>query len=262
MPDAAPLPPADEFFIGWLPMPQSDSRLLRMLAPLTVLIVVGLATALALWQQSSGSGTWETKAAVTIEGFLQAEPYALLRTSDGTIRSGVRTILLVEEGKFGARERALPLDGQFVRASGTFLHREGRSMVELSAGSESLQIAQPPPDLDRSKFLVSSSDSGPPVTVQGEIIDPKCYLGAMKPGGGKTHKACAILCISGGIPPMLAVRDAAGYETFYLLTDPEGASAKDCVLRYVGDFVELQGDVKMHGDLPVLRVNPASIRRR
>jgi hypothetical protein len=261
MPDAAPLPPADEFFIGWLPMPQSYSRLLRVLAPLTVLVAAGMAAALPLWQQSTGSGTWETKSAVTVEGFLQAEPYALLRTIGATKHEGVRTILLVEEGKFGARERALPLDGQFVRASGTFLHREGRWMLELSTGSESLQIAKPPPDLDQSEFLVSNSDSGQPVTLQGEIIDPKCYLGAMKPGGGKTHKACAILCISGGIPPMLAVRDAAGHETFYLLTDPEGASAKDCVLRYVGDFVELQGDLKMRGDLPVLRVNPASIRR-
>ena len=38
------------------------------------------------------------------------------------------------------------------------------------------------------------------VTLKGEIIDPKCYLGAMKPGGGKTHKACAMRCIAGGIP--------------------------------------------------------------
>ena len=261
MPDVPHSPKADEFFIGWLPMPQSCSRLLRALVPLTVLAVVGVAAALPMWQQPAGSGTWETESIATVEGFLQAGPYALLRTIEGTQGERARTILLVEEGKFGARERALPLAGQYVRASGTFLHREGRWMLELSAHSDSLQIAQPPPNLDRTAFSASQPGPSRRVTLQGEVVDPKCYLGAMKPGGGKTHKACAILCISGGIPPMLAVRDAAGQEAFYLLTDSQGATAKDCVLSYVGDLVAVEGELQMLTDLPVLRIAPAGIRR-
>ncbi len=72
------------------------------------------------------------------------------------------------------------------------------------------------------------------VTLKGEIIDPKCYLGAMKPGGGKTHKACAMLCISGGVPPMLVTRDANKQETFYLLTTDQGGVANELVLPFVG----------------------------
>ena len=44
------------------------------------------------------------------------------------------------------------------------------------------------------------------VTLVGEVVDPKCWLGDMKPGDGKAHAACARLCMEGGIPPMLRVR--------------------------------------------------------
>ena len=47
-------------------------------------------------------------------------------------------------------------------------------------------------------------------TLRGEIVDSKCYLGAMKPGDQKTHKACATLCIRGGIPPVLVERLPGG----------------------------------------------------
>ena len=43
--------------------------------------------------------------------------------------------------------------------------------------------------------------------VKGEIVDPKCFFGVMKPGEGKPHKDCAIRCILGGIPPVLKVTD-------------------------------------------------------
>jgi len=92
------------------------------------------------------------------------------------------------------------------------------------------------------------------VTLKGEIIDPKCYLGAMKPGGGKTHKACAMLCISGGVPPMLVTRDANEQETFYLLTTDQGGVANELVLPFVGDRVEVAGRLEEHGDLLLLRI--------
>ena len=36
-----------------------------------------------------------------------------------------------------------------------------------------------------------------------EIVDSKCFLGVMTPGAGRTHSACASLCLRGGIPPAL-----------------------------------------------------------
>jgi hypothetical protein len=100
------------------------------------------------------------------------------------------------------------------------------------------------------------------VTLRGEIIDPKCFLGAMRPGGGKTHKACAMLCISGGVPPMLVTRDAARNETFYLLVTEDGGAANERVLEFVGDPVEVSGRLERQGDLLLLRVASDGVRRR
>lgn len=47
-------------------------------------------------------------------------------------------------------------------------------------------------------------------TLKGEIVDSKCYLGVMNPGNLKAHRACAINCIQGGVPPVLLVRDGGG----------------------------------------------------
>jgi hypothetical protein len=84
----------------------------------------------------------------------------------------------------------------------------------------------------------------------------------MKPGGGKTHKGCAMLCISGGVPPMLVTRDAAGVETFVLLTTADGATANEFVLPFVGDRVTISGRLERHGDLLALRVTSNGITRR
>ena len=83
----------------------------------------------------------------------------------------------------------------------------------------------------------------------------------MKPGGGKTHKACAMLCISGGVPPMLVTRDAGGHETFYLLATAEGGVANEMVLPFVGDLVEVSGRVERLGDLLVFLVPIGGVRR-
>jgi hypothetical protein len=84
----------------------------------------------------------------------------------------------------------------------------------------------------------------------------------MKPGGGKTHKACAMLCISGGVPPMLVTRDAAQNETFYLLATEEGRVANERVLDFVGDPVEVSGRLERHADLLLLQIPPDGVRRR
>lgn len=231
----------DEFFVGWLPTPSLYARFLRPVVVLVLLLGLTAGILFALQQRSPGTGLWEDEAPRTFEGIVSAEPYALLRTPE-------RTILLVEEGKFGAVERVRPFDGQAVRVKGTLLHREGRWMVELS-------------DLERlgpSRLPLRVLPLGR-TTLRGEIIDPKCYLGAMKPGNGKTHKACACLCIRGGIPPMLLSRDANGNERFHLLMTSDRQPMNDDVLPYVGEPVEVTGEEECDGDLNMLRVE--TIRR-
>jgi hypothetical protein len=131
---------------------------------------------------------------------------------------------------------------------------EGEAAMRVLPDAEANALSQ----LGRSdrKLLAESQ------TLRGEIIDPKCYLGAMKPGGGKTHKACAMRCISGGIPPMLVTRDLDGRETFYLLVTENGCVANEAAYPFVGDQVEMTGRLQQQDDMLVLAVSPNSIRRR
>ena len=100
-----------------------------------------------------------------------------------------------------------------------------------------------------------------PTWLVGEIIDPKCYIGAMKPGGGKTHKACAILCLKGGIPPMLVTKTAGG-EFFYLITDANGGPIVTPLLPFVGDRIKVRAKVDIYGDLAVAKLDPKTIERQ
>ena len=94
------------------------------------------------------------------------------------------------------------------------------------------------------------------VTLRGEIVDSKCYLGVMNPGNGKVHRDCAARCISGGIPPAFVVKDASGISKTLLL-----AGSDRRVIDFVAEPVEVSGRLSRSGDLLILEANPSSIRR-
>ena len=98
-----------------------------------------------------------------------------------------------------------------------------------------------------------------PVTLRGEIVDTKCYLGAMRPGEGKVHRACANLCLMGGIPPMLAVFHENEAPTLLLLTDAEGNAFDADILDYVAPYVSVTGELYRRGDLLMLRTDASRI---
>ena len=98
-------------------------------------------------------------------------------------------------------------------------------------------------------------------TLRGEIVDSKCFLGVMKPGRGKPHRACAVRCISGGIPPVLRVEDADGDYRHFLLVDTAGRAVNERVLDLVAEPVEVTGSVTKDGDLLILAADPERIRR-
>ena len=98
------------------------------------------------------------------------------------------------------------------------------------------------------------------MTLQGEIIDPKCYFGVMKPGNGKIHRSCAVRCISGGIPPVLATTDGNNISQYYLLTDLHGKSINQKMLPFIGKPSEITGIVEKIEDWYVLKINPDDIQ--
>ena len=129
-------------------------------------------------------------------------------------------------------------------------------MLEVRAGSL-VRIGAAPPHRPAAD---AAADAGA-VTLRGEIVDSKCHLGVMTPGDGRTHAACASLCLRGGIPPALLVRDPAGRSTLYLLEDATGASLSAAASGAAGEPLEVRGVVGQRGSWRILRTDPASWTR-
>ncbi|MEY4510457.1 MAG: hypothetical protein RLZZ450_2579, partial [Pseudomonadota bacterium] len=140
--------------------------------------------------------------------------------------------------------------------SGLLLERDGIRLLEVAK-------VEPQPGSGENHALLATSSlvERGRVTLRGEIVDIKCWLGRMKPGDGRTHRACAQFCIAGGIPPVLVTRDQAGVERRYLLTSPEGGAINDAVLPYVAEVVEVDGSLETAPGMSFLRLDPALIRR-
>lgn len=98
-------------------------------------------------------------------------------------------------------------------------------------------------------------------TFIGEIVDSKCFLGVMNPGQLKPHRACAVRCISGGVPPVLLMRQADGTARYLLLVAPDGQPVNKDVLAWVAEPVRVSGELWRDGEMFVLRVAPKTIQR-
>ena len=245
--------PTDQLYVGYLPLPVLHRRFLRWLVPA---VLWGLCAAAFFWarsQHSPGDGIWDQGRPLQLSGTLISRPYPMLIVQSPS--ADHEAILLVEAGKRGGEHNIAALDGRAVTVSGWPLHRDGRRMLELEPGDTALrlegQLSKPP----------APSISLGPVTLRGEIVDAKCFLGAMKPGEGKAHKECATLCIKGGIPPMLVEHDASGRATYTVLAGPDGGPLEVTAHPFVGDFVEVTGELSEQSGLRILRLSAKNIRR-
>lgn len=244
----------EPFFVGYLPLSPSLRRFVLLAAGGALALLLALALATAATQRDPGDARWDVETPVALEGLLLDRPAPLLRTrlSDGALRS----VLLVSEGKRGLPEAQRPAAPVVATARGYTLRRGRWLMLEV----QSIDVASGPPG---EALAAALPEPSPPrrVVLRGEIIDPKCYLGAMKPGDGKPHKACATLCIRGGVPPMF--RDDTG--ALHLLVDDAGRTPDgddlEALLPYVADPVEVEGDAFVAGDLSCLRILNGAIKR-
>lgn len=246
-----------EFFIGYAPpMPPRLARFVTR-------VVVGLACGVFAWAVTIASGhvpleggTFEFGRPRRFSGTIVERPYPALWL-DESDRNTTARLLLVAPGKHGADALVHGLDGRHVMLSGTRVQRGKHTMLEVEPASLSLGEVSPP--VTAGTPGAAPSGDGP-VTVRGEIVDSKCFLGVMVPGSGKTHKDCAALCVRGGIPPALFVQDRAGDSALMLLTGTSGGAIGAPALRFAGEAVEMTGTFGRLGGWPVLRTDPATWR--
>jgi hypothetical protein len=247
----------DDFYIGWQSTaPNAIAARVRKAVVALVLFVLALACLLALVQRTIGRAVFEWGTVKTFNGVLQTKPYPhLLVPRPG--RSGSQSAYyLVAPFKFGLKTETLtPLDGKAITLKGTLIYRGNQTMIEARPESIKLAAAASTPPV-QSNFVNLGRQ-----TVVGEIVDSKCYLGVMNPGHLTPHRACAVRCISGGIPPVLLVRQQAGPPLYFLLVSSDGRPVNKQVLDMVAEPVEITGEVVRQGDLAILRADPATYRR-
>lgn len=245
--------PSHEFYVGYFPMPPGLAVFLKRVVPLALGIVAAAALVLARAQMDPGSAVWNDGVAREFRGTLWLVPFPVLMDTDGNAN------VLVEMGKRGVTqgdERGLAaLHGRGVIVSGWTLDRDGRRIIELEPGMPGLRTD------DQANAQAGSPSQSPvakpmgPAKLVGEIVDSKCFLGAMKPGDGKTHKACATLCVKGGIPPMLVSRRPGGGFEYTLITDERGEALGASLWPWIAEPVIVRGELEMIGGVRRLRVN-------
>jgi hypothetical protein len=251
----------DDLYIGWQThAPKSIGSLVHKTVIFLLCLAPVLAGVLVLAQRTIGVAAFEWGEIKTFSGVLKCQPYPhLLVARPGQAGGAASAYYLVAPFKFGLKPEALAaLDGQSVELKGTLIYRGNQTMIE--ARPESLKPL-PIPD----KALLTAAASGPTdlgrQTLVGEIVDSKCYLGVMNPGRLTPHRACAVRCISGGIPPVLLVRQQDGPPLYFLLVSSDGRPVNKQVLDMVAEPVQVTGEVERQGELLMLRADPAAYRR-
>jgi hypothetical protein len=246
----------DPMFIGWAETPAMDRRFL-LRAGLVLTTAAGvLGFGVAAVQKPPGKGNWDPDAVREWRGIASAAPYAMLRTND--LDGGPRTALLSCLGKCGVAVRLGALAGQSVVIKGSLIQRGQHAMIAVDEGGDWIRR-----DNDARADPALSFPPGQPlgeVSLVGEILDSKCWFGAMRPSSGKAHKACAALCIRGGIPPAFFARSSAGQGVLLIMTSGGGAYGPG-LLSLVADPVRLSGSIQRVGDLLVLDAPLTQIQR-
>jgi hypothetical protein len=216
-------------------------------------VILGLLTGLVLvfGQQPFPRSTFEYQQFREFTGLVETNPYPSLlveRPGAPAGQSPYSRYLLVAPGKHGADSDVHEFAGKRVSLRGSLIYRDGQTMIELLPGSLALQSSTPLNRIEETKLGE--------VTVVGEIVDSKCYLGVMNPGRTKVHRDCATRCISGGIPPMLVTADAT-----YLLVGTGGRQLNQEVLDMVGETIEVRGTAVRSGETLSLQSEPGTYRR-
>lgn len=246
-------PDSSPFFVGYLEMP---AVLRKFYIPLTLLMLLFSAMVgftIASLQSSDAEASWQTDSTVTMAGFLQVDPYPVLHRMDPEDPDQIESILLVNQGKYSAEEFARPSNGQMVVVTGFPISRGGWTMLEIRSAVDIVQQGSGNANDESIKSRVKDISLGT-VTLTGEIADSKCFLGVMKPGEGSVHKACAEVCLLGGIPSMLVVRDRNDIRYGYILTLPDGSSASVSLSERAADEIEISGELLQKGDLLYLKM--------
>ncbi len=254
-----------DFYIGWQPeMADSNSQFLRKrILPIFIGIPI-LVFLFVFFQKPFNNHLFDFGNISEITGTYYHSPVPMLVADEGELDDNFSNeILLVGFAKFGAlgtmqsiQETAGDLNCKKITLAGTLIHGDGKTLMELTQETASLIKVE-----DATRQPIPKTTNRTPINLKGEILDPKCYFGVMKPAEGKIHKSCAIRCISGGIPPVFRQPTGKADQPYdyFLMMDESGKSINQEVLSFVGEPVSVAGNTTNFLEWKVLYINPDNI---
>ena len=251
-----------EFYIGWMAKAPKGfakhvKKVLLILFP--VALIVGYL--LSFNQKKFSNANFEFGKTTNVKGIYYSSPVPMLKVFDKNNLS--ITLPLVGYGKHGAetaimeleKEKGVSLNGKEVTLKGTLIYGDGKALLQIDKNDNPIiNIGT------SSSVQLHQKDLGTQ-TIRGEIIDPKCYFGVMKPGEGKVHRDCAIRCILGGIPPVLHVQNEKGESNYYLIVGPNGEKMNEAVQDVVAEPVSIEAKVVQQDDWIILYTGKENIKR-
>ncbi len=246
--------PADPFFVGYFKKTPPAIRDFALGAGAVVVAGLALlALLLPLGTIDPGTGRYANDLrGGSLTGVLETAPYPILRVP-ATADAPARAVLLGGQDKIGAQgrtDRGTPM----LDIGGVFVQRGDLEMLLLDPKSAvptaNPEAFTPAPTQDLGRWRLT-----------GEICDGKCYGGAMKPGTGLAHKACANLCVEGGLPPVLVMELPVQGTTVVLLAAADGGPMPAALLHLTALPVQLEGQLERRDDLLILRIDESTVRR-
>lgn len=250
-----------DFYIGWQDKaPPAFARPVRWVVIGLFVLIPVVAVLLVLQQRGFSDAVFEYGTLTTVEGQLIREPVPFLRIpvqSKPGAAPAYERLLLIGFGKHGAEatiqqweQKHGSLANKTLKISGTLIYYDGQAALELTNQADALLAVSIP----KTTVAPISIPLGR-VEVTGEITDPKCFLGVMKPGDGRPHRSCAVRCMAGGIPPLLYTTDPQRTPTGYILVGASGQPINAQMLGFVGKNIRIQGQLERADNWLILRVD-------
>lgn len=202
-----------------------------------------------------GPGRWDPAKVETWRGRLVMDPYPMLRFAGPDGRT--RTALIGCPDKCGVALELTAFVGKLVEVSGSAAARGDHLMITAAKPFGWIREAAdlvPPPDPAPGQALGALS-------LEGELMDAKCWLGSMRPGEGLTHKGCAELCVRSGLPLLFVTGGPERARRVFIAQRPDGAILDTAVLPFVADPVRATGEVRREDGWLRLRLAPNGVTR-
>ncbi len=238
------------FYIGYLAVPSGLKLFLMITAGVLVGMFAALALAIGSAHDNPGQSAFQWGwGAQTVTGTVQAKPYPVLHVTQGSDRIPAgRTLILSSGGKNGVQKRLDQFDGQTVTLRGIALKRGKLDGLQVGGGKDAIKPS------GQAGADVATEKLGR-WRLKGEICDGKCLVGAMRPGRGLSHRACANLCLIGGVPPVFVASAPVSGSEFLLIGNRDGGPLPAGYLKYVALYVALDGDVERRGNMLVFKAD-------